>query len=57
MLVKCTTCALYGGLYCLLQKHNDAAKNEKAEKLDDVTMQKLREMGAFGLQAPEKYGY
>ena len=43
--------------YCLfMQKHNDASKNDKAEKLDDATMQNLREMGAFGLQAPEKYG-
>lgn len=55
-LVKCTTCDFCDGRF-FCQKHNDAAKNDKAEKLDDVTMQKLRELGAFGLQASEKYGY
>jgi len=35
---------------------NDATKNDGAERLDEATMQGLREMGAFGLQVPEKYG-
>lgn len=39
-----------------VQERNDADKNDAAEKLDEATMKGLREMGAFGLQVPEKYG-
>ncbi|XP_077987519.1 very long-chain specific acyl-CoA dehydrogenase, mitochondrial-like isoform X2 [Glandiceps talaboti] len=35
---------------------NDAAKNDQIEKVEDNTMQGLREMGAFGLQVPVDYG-
>ncbi|XP_022093866.1 very long-chain specific acyl-CoA dehydrogenase, mitochondrial-like [Acanthaster planci] len=34
------------------QEVNDAAKNDALEKVEDHTMQGLREMGAFGLQVP-----
>lgn len=35
---------------------NDAAKNDALEKVEDATMQGLREMGAFGLQVPAALG-
>lgn len=34
------------------QEFNDAAKNDTEEKVDDKTMEGLKEMGAFGLQVP-----
>ncbi|KAK4316950.1 hypothetical protein Pmani_011943 [Petrolisthes manimaculis] len=35
---------------------NDAMKNDAMEKVDETTMQGLREMGAFGLQVPAELG-
>nr|XP_040036219.1 very long-chain specific acyl-CoA dehydrogenase, mitochondrial [Gasterosteus aculeatus aculeatus]XP_040036220.1 very long-chain specific acyl-CoA dehydrogenase, mitochondrial [Gasterosteus aculeatus aculeatus] len=35
---------------------NDAAKNDALEKVEDDTMQGLKEMGAFGLQVPSDLG-
>ncbi|XP_045604549.1 very long-chain specific acyl-CoA dehydrogenase, mitochondrial [Procambarus clarkii] len=35
---------------------NDAAKNDTMEKVDEKTLQGLRELGAFGLQVPTEYG-
>ena len=40
----------------LLQEVNDAQKNDTLEKVEDTTMQGLREMGAFGLQVPTDLG-
>ena len=34
---------------------NDAGKNDSLEKVEDHTMQGLREMGAFGLQVPQDH--
>uniref|UniRef100_A0A0P4W1G9 Very long-chain specific acyl-CoA dehydrogenase, mitochondrial n=1 Tax=Scylla olivacea TaxID=85551 RepID=A0A0P4W1G9_SCYOL len=38
------------------QECNDAAKNDSLEKVDEDTLQGLREMGAFGLQVPADLG-
>lgn len=35
---------------------NDATKNDQIEKVDDETLQGLKEMGAFGLQVPLDFG-
>uniref|UniRef100_A0A0L8GP14 Acyl-CoA dehydrogenase/oxidase C-terminal domain-containing protein n=2 Tax=Octopus bimaculoides TaxID=37653 RepID=A0A0L8GP14_OCTBM len=35
---------------------NDATKNDQLEKVDDASMDGLKEMGAFGLQVPFDYG-
>lgn len=35
---------------------NDAAKNDALEKVEDHTMEGLKEMGAFGLQVPSDLG-
>lgn len=35
---------------------NDPAKNDSLEKVEDSTMQGLKEMGAFGLQVPANLG-
>lgn len=35
---------------------NDAAKNDALEKVEDRTMEGLKEMGAFGLQVPADLG-
>ncbi|XP_071798601.1 very long-chain specific acyl-CoA dehydrogenase, mitochondrial-like [Asterias amurensis] len=37
------------------QEVNDAGKNDSLEKVEDHTMQGLREMGAFGLQVPQDH--
>ena len=42
--------------YALLQEQNDAMKNDTLEKVDDPSMQGLKEMGAFGLQVPQDLG-
>ena len=39
-----------------VQEQNDALKNDALEKVDDTSMQGLREMGAFGLQVPQDFG-
>lgn len=41
---------------CLLQEVNDAAKNDMLEKVEETTMQGLKELGAFGLQVPSELG-
>lgn len=38
------------------QEVNDAAKNDSLEKVEDHTMEGLKEMGAFGLQVPADLG-
>jgi len=48
--------ALVDPVEAFFREKNDAAKNDLMEKVDDETMKGLREMGAFGLQVPEKYG-
>uniref|UniRef100_A0AAZ3PIB6 Very long-chain specific acyl-CoA dehydrogenase, mitochondrial n=1 Tax=Oncorhynchus tshawytscha TaxID=74940 RepID=A0AAZ3PIB6_ONCTS len=35
---------------------NDPAKNDSLEKVEDSTMESLKEMGAFGLQVPQDLG-
>lgn len=35
---------------------NDPAKNDSLEKVEDHTMEGLKEMGAFGLQVPADLG-
>lgn len=35
---------------------NDAARNDANAKIDDNTLQKLWELGAFGIQVPAEYG-
>lgn len=35
---------------------NDPAKNDALEKVEDNTMEGLKEMGAFGLQVPADLG-
>lgn len=35
---------------------NDPAKNDALEKVEDHTMEGLKEMGAFGLQVPSDLG-
>ncbi|KAG7158577.1 Very long-chain specific acyl-CoA dehydrogenase-like [Homarus americanus] len=35
---------------------NDAAKNDAMEKVDDQTLEGLKELGAFGLQVPVEFG-
>lgn len=35
---------------------NDPAKNDSLEKVEDSTMEGLKEMGAFGLQVPAELG-
>lgn len=41
---------------CSDQEVNDPAKNDSLEKVEDGTMQGLKEMGAFGLQVPADLG-
>jgi very long chain acyl-CoA dehydrogenase len=38
------------------EEKNDPLKNDAMEKVDDTSMQGLREMGAFGLQVPQDLG-
>ena len=40
----------------MLQEQNDALKNDTLEKVDEPSMQGLKEMGAFGLQVPQELG-
>ncbi|KAF0291111.1 Very long-chain specific acyl-CoA dehydrogenase, mitochondrial [Amphibalanus amphitrite] len=35
-------------------EQNDAARNDATETIDEVTLQGLRELGAFGLQVPQE---
>jgi len=39
-----------------LQEVNDAAKNDELEKIEDHTLEGLKELGAFGLQVPVDFG-
>lgn len=38
------------------QEVNDPMKNDTLEKVEDLTMEGLKEMGAFSLQVPTKLG-
>lgn len=38
------------------QEVNDPAKNDTLEKVEDATIQGLKELGAFGLQVPSELG-
>lgn len=40
----------------LAQEVNDPAKNDSLEKVEDDTLQGLKELGAFGLQVPSELG-
>ena len=35
---------------------NDPAKNDELERIEDHTLEGLKELGAFGLQVPVDYG-
>ncbi|CAL8325895.1 unnamed protein product [Lota lota] len=47
---------LVGPVSKFFQEVNDPAKNDALEKVEDHTMQGLKEMGAFGLQVPVDLG-
>uniref|UniRef100_A0A8C3ALJ3 Very long-chain specific acyl-CoA dehydrogenase, mitochondrial n=1 Tax=Cyclopterus lumpus TaxID=8103 RepID=A0A8C3ALJ3_CYCLU len=47
---------LVGPVSKFFQEVNDAAKNDALEKVEDHTMEGLKEMGAFGLQVPAELG-
>ncbi|XP_054457512.1 very long-chain specific acyl-CoA dehydrogenase, mitochondrial [Anoplopoma fimbria] len=47
---------LVGPVSKFFEEVNDAAKNDSLEKVEDHTMQGLKEMGAFGLQVPAELG-
>lgn len=38
------------------QEVNDPAKNDMQEKVEETTIQGLKELGAFGLQVPSELG-
>ena len=38
------------------QELNDPLKNDEIEDVEPATLEALKEMGAFGLQVPAKYG-
>jgi len=41
---------------CVSQELNDPLKNDEIEDVEPATLEALKEMGAFGLQVPAKYG-
>ncbi|KAM7366301.1 hypothetical protein PAMP_015751 [Pampus punctatissimus] len=47
---------LVGPVSKFFEEVNDPAKNDTLEKVEDHTMQGLKEMGAFGLQVPADLG-
>ncbi|XP_013880012.1 very long-chain specific acyl-CoA dehydrogenase, mitochondrial [Austrofundulus limnaeus] len=47
---------LVGPVSKFFQEVNDPAKNDSLEKVEDHTMEGLKEMGAFGLQVPADLG-
>uniref|UniRef100_A0A4W6ED31 Very long-chain specific acyl-CoA dehydrogenase, mitochondrial n=1 Tax=Lates calcarifer TaxID=8187 RepID=A0A4W6ED31_LATCA len=47
---------LVGPVTKFFQEVNDPAKNDALEKVEDHTMEGLKEMGAFGLQVPADLG-
>ncbi|XP_054609444.1 very long-chain specific acyl-CoA dehydrogenase, mitochondrial [Dunckerocampus dactyliophorus] len=47
---------LVGPVCKFFEEVNDSAKNDALEKVEDHTMQGLKEMGAFGLQVPADLG-
>lgn len=53
--VLCSLSTLQCGDVCL-QEVNDPMKNDTLEKVEDHTMEGLKEMGAFGLQVPAELG-
>lgn len=47
---------LVGPVHKFFEEVNDPAKNDALEKVEDHTMEGLKEMGAFGLQVPADLG-
>ncbi|XP_040485861.1 very long-chain specific acyl-CoA dehydrogenase, mitochondrial [Ursus maritimus] len=47
---------LVGPVSRFFEEVNDAAKNDMMEKVEETTMQGLKELGAFGLQVPSELG-
>uniref|UniRef100_A0A7N5JWK1 Very long-chain specific acyl-CoA dehydrogenase, mitochondrial n=1 Tax=Ailuropoda melanoleuca TaxID=9646 RepID=A0A7N5JWK1_AILME len=47
---------LVGPVSRFFEEVNDAAKNDMLEKVEETTMQGLKELGAFGLQVPSELG-
>ncbi|XP_051851832.1 very long-chain specific acyl-CoA dehydrogenase, mitochondrial [Antechinus flavipes] len=47
---------LVGPVSRFFEEVNDPAKNDSLEKVEDSTMQGLKELGAFGLQVPSELG-
>ncbi|XP_043952765.1 very long-chain specific acyl-CoA dehydrogenase, mitochondrial [Gambusia affinis] len=47
---------LVGPVSKFFEEVNDSAKNDALEKVEDQTMEGLKEMGAFGLQVPADLG-
>ncbi|XP_034020413.1 very long-chain specific acyl-CoA dehydrogenase, mitochondrial [Thalassophryne amazonica] len=47
---------LVGPVSKFFEEVNDPMKNDELEKIEDQTMQGLKEMGAFGLQVPAELG-
>lgn len=43
-------------ILCLSQEVNDPAKNDTLERVEETTLQGLKELGAFGLQVPSELG-
>lgn len=39
-----------------MQEVNDAQKNDELERVEERSLEGLKEMGAFGLQVPLEYG-
>lgn len=54
-LSSCSPFTLHVSASCV-QDVNDPAKNDALEKVEDHTMEGLKEMGAFGLQVPADLG-
>ena len=47
---------LVGPVARFFEEVNDPAKNDALEKVEDDTLQGLKELGAFGLQVPSELG-
>ncbi|OWK14197.1 ACADVL [Cervus elaphus hippelaphus] len=47
---------LVGPVTRFFEEVNDAAKNDMLERVEETTMQGLKELGAFGLQVPNELG-
>ncbi|KAF6035974.1 ACADVL [Bugula neritina] len=53
---KETLDALVDPVSKFFEEVNDAAKNDELEKIEDHTLEGLKELGAFGLQVPVDFG-